>query len=575
VTAPAARPAPRWLLRALTAALPLLLLAALEGGLRAAGFGQSLPLFVDAPAQPGYREVNPEVGRRFDVDPDAPLLTRADPVYFARAKPTRGLRIFVQGSSTAAGFPYGRFASLAGMLQARLQSALPERRVEVVQTAMSAVNSYALLDFSSEILAEAPDAVVIYAGHNEYLGMLGVGSTIAAGRSVWLTRSYLALRELRVFQLLQRGAAALRARLARPAAAGAAAARAPAVAGLMARVAGEKEIPLGSELYQRGLAQLRANLGALLARYRRAGIPVFLATLACNERHQPPFAGRAPAGAPAEDAADAWFERAVALDRAGDFAAARRAYLGAKDRDLLRFRAPEDANRVLRELAALHGAVLVDVQAALAADAPDGIIGRELMLEHLHPNLRGYFLLADAFFDALLASGALGAAAAARAEPDALAWERQPLSELDRRAGEYRVAELLRQWPFAPPAEGAPAPGGARAEAHAEDAIALLAARVARGELSWTEGTQQALALHAQRGEAAEAARSALNLADTFPRSPRARLVAARWLIETRRAREALWQLDRAAELAPSEPDLARALDALRARAERLELRDL
>ena len=46
---------------------------------------------------------------------------------------------------------------------------------------MSAVSSYTLLDFSDEIVDYQPDAILIYAGHNEYLGILGVGSVLAGG----------------------------------------------------------------------------------------------------------------------------------------------------------------------------------------------------------------------------------------------------------------------------------------------------------------------------------------------------------------------------------------------------------
>ena len=43
---------------------------------------------------------------------------------------------------------------------------------------MAAVTSYVLLDFADEIIAQQPDAVVIYTGHNEYLGIGGVGSSL-------------------------------------------------------------------------------------------------------------------------------------------------------------------------------------------------------------------------------------------------------------------------------------------------------------------------------------------------------------------------------------------------------------
>lgn len=102
-----------------------------------------------------------------------------------------------------AGFPYGKNASPAGMLQKRLQRAFPDRTVEVVLTAMSAVNSYTLLDFAGEIIDIEPDAVVIYAGHNEFVGVLGVGSSFGAGRSPAMTRLLLTLRDWRIYQLVE------------------------------------------------------------------------------------------------------------------------------------------------------------------------------------------------------------------------------------------------------------------------------------------------------------------------------------------------------------------------------------
>ncbi|MDC2888862.1 SGNH/GDSL hydrolase family protein [Psychrosphaera algicola] len=99
----------------------------------------------------------------------------------------------MQGGSTAAGFPYGRFGSLQGMLEQRFKRTYPHKNIEVINTAMAAVNSYTLMDFVDEIIEIEPDLILIYAGHNEYLGVMGVGSTFAAigGRSATLAFCYL------------------------------------------------------------------------------------------------------------------------------------------------------------------------------------------------------------------------------------------------------------------------------------------------------------------------------------------------------------------------------------------------
>ena len=514
----------------LTALFPLGLLLLLEAGLRLAGFGQSHPLFEPVPGAPGYLRANRDVVRRFMVrEADTPKLW-IRPMPFERAKSPETFRIVVQGESTAEGYPYGYGASPAGMLQQRLQRTFPGRRIEVVTTAMSAVSSYTLLDFSGEILAQRPDAVVIYAGHNEYVGILGVGSGFTAGRSRPAVLAFLQLRDLRVFQLGRRALAAL---VKRP----------PRQRGrtLMATIVAEKEIPYGSPLYRRGLEQYRANLRALLSRYRRAGVPVFLGTLVSNERDQPPFiSGHRPAadvaawrrrvqagrralaaGDPAtalreldaavaadDLAAEGHYLRGQALDRLGRFREARRSYLAAKDRDELRFRAPEEVNAILRETAAEQGAHVVEVQAAFVRAARGGIVGHDLMLEHLHPNLDGYFVMADAFYEALREHRAIGPWDAP--VPRQVARQEIPVTEVDRLYGEYRIGILTADWPFSNRQTRFRI-------APAADAVEEIAQAYFRGRVQWPEAMRMLLDHYRATGDDARAAQVAVLLAEAFP----------------------------------------------------------
>ena len=192
-------------------ALPLVILGGAELALRAAGFGHdSEPLFISSPKQPAYLQANPRVVTRFFADPSQAPGVSIETAFFAAQKPPGSFRVFVQGESSAAGFPYGLGAALAGALDRRLEQAFPEREIEVISTAMAAVTSYALVDFADEIIAQHPDAVVIYVGHNEFLGILGVGSTMRLASSPALTRAFLAVRDLRLFQLMSRGFAGVR-----------------------------------------------------------------------------------------------------------------------------------------------------------------------------------------------------------------------------------------------------------------------------------------------------------------------------------------------------------------------------
>lgn len=453
--------------------IPVVFFAMVEGVLRLVGYGAEYPLFVSVEEVPGYRYQNREVARRYFANQQEVPGSLID--FFQAEKQPDAFRIFVQGGSSAAGYPFYYGGSFSRMLGQRLQQTFPERRIEVVNTAMAAVNSFTLLDLADEILAEEPDAVLIYAGHNEYYGALGVGSSETVSAFPAVTRMYLELLDLRTVQLLRsllsRGAALLGGREA---------GEAPSTT-LMERMVGEQTIPYGSELYERGIEQWRSNLSRLLATYREAGVPVFIATVASNERDHRPFVGVLPdaadpavytarlreaRAAAAEGAyelalrivddllrrdtlsADAYYVRGQLLEALGRHEEARAAYLAAKDRDALRFRAPEAINAVIREEAARHGAVVVDVRQALASTEPNGIIGRRLMLEHLHPTIEGYFGISDAFYEALRRHGMIGEWS--QVVPREQARSELLVTPVDSLVGVYRVRQLMASWPFQP-----------------------------------------------------------------------------------------------------------------------------
>jgi tetratricopeptide (TPR) repeat protein len=322
----------------------------------------------------------------------------------------------------------------------------------------------------------------------------------------------------------------------------------------MATIVAEKRIPYGSPLYRRGLEQYRANLRDLLRRYREAGVPVFLATVVSNERDQPPFesghgpgadiaawrrrheAGRAalvaadPAAALREfdaavalDDADAagHFARGQALERLGRYREARQAYLAAKDRDQLRFRAPEAINAIVRRVALEGGAHVVEVREAFHLAAANGIVGHDLMLEHLHPNLSGYFLLADAFYEAFRAKGMIGPWE--RPVPREQARREIPVTAVDRLYGEWRARYLTSDWPFSEQREPFQLP-------LANDPVERIAASYYGGSDDWPSAMRRLLAYYRSIGDRTEAARVAVLLAEAFPNRAEDQQIAAEML---------------------------------------------
>jgi tetratricopeptide (TPR) repeat protein len=79
-------------------------------------------------------------------------------------------------------------------------------------------------------------------------------------------------------------------------------------------------------------------------------------------------------------------------------------YEAARDLDTVRWRISSDYNDAVRELARrLHdpGVLLADADAYLRSQAPDGIPGAQLFLEHVHSTLPGNFVIAEGVARAL------------------------------------------------------------------------------------------------------------------------------------------------------------------------------
>jgi len=528
--------------------IPAVFFVLLEVGLRLVGFGDDYPLFVPVPEALDYQVMNREVARRY-FRREARVPTGPHDVFLAR-KDTNVVRIVVQGGSSAAGYPYYYGGSFSRMLEQRLQQSWPERHIEVVNTAVAAVNSYAMLDLADAILAIGPDAVVIYAGHNEYYGALGVGSSESIGQSRFVIRLYLKLHSWRTMQLLQ----SAMGRMARNADAPSAGSTT-----LMERMVGRQTIPYQSKVYEAGLRQWQHNLRALLRMYRRHDIPVLVGTVASNERTHAPFISAStvnfePLYQEAMNAGDLsgaievmqgvvgldstsaqpFFLLAQLLDAKGEHAQAREAYIQAKDRDQLRFRAPEAINAITRVEAKVGGARLVDTQLALVRSAHDGIIGSDLMLEHLHPNVEGYFLIADAFYEALMADSLLGRPS--RYVETRVARREVLFTVVDSLFGAYRVRQLLSAWPFRPLGT----PMDPLDTLVAESPVEAIALELFRGEVQWYEATDRLRIHYEQQQDYHRALQASLAMIQQYPYLPRPYAQAADLMARQGRVDDAL-----------------------------------
>jgi len=425
--------------------IPFAFFALLEGGLRFFDYGREIPLFIDYPnaknsTAPQYLLPRPDVVKRYFPQGSAAPSVTIETNFFLKHKPENSLRLVVQGGSTAAGFPFGYGASIAGMLDYRLKQSFPDRTVEVINTALAAVNSYTMLDFVDEIIEQQPDAVLIYAGHNEYLGILGVGSAYTAANSPAATLLYLKLKDSRIFQLLQNSYWQLTKTNVPK--------NAEKSRTFMSKVAKHKNIPFGSDLYQAGLTQFENNISRVIAKYQAAGIPVFISTIASNLADQPPFSSSDTPTADnlKERSADVYYKQGQMLLAKGQYRAAKQSFIKARDYDLLRFRAPSAINDIVVELSKKESVYFVDANKALMNAAEHGVIGKSLMLEHLHPTIKGYFVIADSFYQVLEQSKVFGEFP--QTISTEIAKKDIPVFDAEVYWGKAKIAGLMADYPF-------------------------------------------------------------------------------------------------------------------------------
>ena len=387
--------------------------------------GVNTDLFVEDTLHAEYLRVNDDLGRIFF--PGQKIKPHMAGDLMRRDKKASSLRIFVFGGSSAAGWPYYYNGTFARMLQRQLEHSLPAREIEVVNFSMPAINSRAIRYLVKKSLRWQPDAILVYAGHNEYYGSLGAASSVRLSPS--LVDIYLRLSEWRLFQLavtLIKGGEQTAA---------------PQKGGtLMQRMVGQQKIPYGSLLYRKGLKDFSENLREIAAACRSASVPLFISDLAANLSDQPPFISDEQSPYPAGE----WYLKGQQWRRDGEHLKARRAFSRARDYDLLRFRAADTLNRIIHEQAGDEGYYLVPGEGAVAAMDAHGYIGDKAMLDHLHPNLEATRRISAAFYRALIKSKLIRPADTLFS----ISREKLGITALDDAIGRLRINILKAGWPF-------------------------------------------------------------------------------------------------------------------------------
>jgi tetratricopeptide (TPR) repeat protein len=394
--------------------IPVVLLGMLEGGLRVFGFG--FPTEVTVPCT-----VQGQPASCYNLFFPAPFfppgMIKTPQAYsILAAKPPRTYRIFVLGESAALGDPDPAYA-FSRYLEVMLRLKFPALHFEVVNTGSVAVNSHVLLPIARGLAKQQPDLFILYSGNNEVVGPYGPGTalTSSASMNLSLIRSVIFLRSTRTGELLTKLGAQKKE-----------------WGGMEMFM--ENQVPAASPLMTHVYSNFENNLRDTIEAARASGARVIVSTVATNLKDCAPFASMHREGL-SQDQLHTWstlvqqgeemesshnfpeavkaylaasriddqyaeleFRIARSLWSSGDYASAKPHYARARDYDTLRFRADSRINDINRSVASLSGAELVDSDATFAEESPNGIVGSDLVYEHVHMTPRGNYLLAKALF---------------------------------------------------------------------------------------------------------------------------------------------------------------------------------
>jgi len=395
--------------------------AVLEAGLRLAGYGYVTRAIVRYRSD-DFDKYCDNIRFSWRFFPRS-IAREFEPFTFETSKGKKTCRIFVAGASAAQGIPDGSY-SFARMLGIMLAGRYPDIDFEVINTAVTAVNSHVVLPIVRDCARHEPDIFIIYMGNNEVVGPYGPGTVFGGfSPSLRLIRWGIALKATRTGQLLADIAARLSPRQ-----------QAIRSWGGMEMFL-EKRIRASDDRLDEVYAHFEQNLIDIRRAARKAGAEIIFCTVGVNLKDCAPFASLHRADL-SEDEKLNWqkiYDGGVLLEEQARYEEAIEKYLSAAaiddaradlhfrmatcywnmerfdeahaacrracQLDALRFRADETINGLIRRVSMdrrADGVYLVDFARILEQASEHGIASQQHFYEHVHLNFSGNYLLAKA-----------------------------------------------------------------------------------------------------------------------------------------------------------------------------------
>lgn len=390
-------------------------------------------------------------------------LTLFQEQHFPKKKPKGAYRIFCMGGSTTYGRPYNDQTSFPGWLRSTLPIADPTRNWEVVNVGGVSYASYRVTALMDELAQYEPDLFIVYTGQNEFLEKRHYDDADFSEQTVQTANRILSHSSL--YRFMKRSMEK---------ATGLTNQRSRAETLLPEEVETILENSIGPASYERDDSHkrnvsehFRVNLERMIAIAQSAGAKIAFVKPASNARNCSPFKSQAREGLTSEEhrswqslydqaqahaAASEWnaalqalalaeqiddrqaalhYLKGTLLYQTGKYDLANESFDRSIEEDVCPLRAIDAIASAVDRIPVTSDIMKIDFDALVSNRSPQGIAGKELFIDHVHPTIEGNRLLSIQILNTLEANDIVSYAKSWKGNASLAEIKRELENELD------------------------------------------------------------------------------------------------------------------------------------------------
>ena len=363
---------------------------------------------------------------------------------FSAVKGENEFRIFSFGGSSTHGRPFNAETAFPRFIEAGLSLIDPEKDYKVINSGGISYASYRVASLMMEMLEYKPDLFIVYSGHNEFLEERTYSHL--KNISDFRKKVQFYLNQLNIYRIIRKYVLITKDKMGL------------GVQGIKTEkglLPPEVDVILdrkdGIDLYTHDFSSkdeifehFEYNLKRMADIASSAGIPIIFMTLPSNIKDFSPFKTEVSYSLSekkkrvlenikfesehlfSEGTLNQAFkevEKGLEIDpnfssllylkgkillNKGMRKEARRAFILARDTDMVPLRATTRINNIIRDVAEEEGTGFVDIERIFEKKSEDGISGNDLFIDHCHPTIDGHMIIAESLLDYMLKNGIAG-----------------------------------------------------------------------------------------------------------------------------------------------------------------------